>query len=78
MADEALPAGPIRMLRLRQVCEVTGLGKTMIYELQAQDDFPKRVHLTACSVGWVESEVQAWLARRISASRRDSGRLTVR
>ncbi len=59
---------PIRMLRLVQVIDVTGLGKTKIYELQAEGNFPMRVKITAHSVAWIEEEVQAWLARRIEAS----------
>lgn len=57
---------PIRILRLAQVIEVTGLGKTKIYELQASGQFPMRVQITTHSVGWVEEEVQAWLTRRIA------------
>lgn len=60
--------GPIRMLRLSQVIAVTGLGKTKIYELQAEGHFPMRVKLTAHSVAWIEEEVQGWLAQRIAAS----------
>jgi prophage regulatory protein len=56
--------GPKRMLRLRRVLDITGLGKTTIYQLQADGNFPKRVQLTAHSVAWVEEEVLAWLARR--------------
>ena len=59
---------PIRMLRLPQVIDATGLGKTKIYELQAEGDFPMRVKITAHSVAWVEEEVQAWLAARIQAN----------
>jgi predicted DNA-binding transcriptional regulator AlpA len=59
---------PIRMLRLPQVIDATGLGKTKIYELQGQGDFPMRVKITAHSVAWVEEEVQAWLASRIQAN----------
>ena len=55
---------PIRMLRLAQVINMTGLGKTKIYELQAEGSFPMRVKITAHSVEWIEDEVQAWLARR--------------
>ena len=55
---------PIRMLRLDQVREMTGLGKTKIYELQAAGDFPMRVKITARSVAWVEE--QAGLARPAS------------
>ena len=57
---------PIRMLRLAQVIDATGLGKTTIYELQAEGTFPRRVKITSHSVGWVEAEVQAWLASRIN------------
>jgi prophage regulatory protein len=64
------PSGrrPIRMLRLPQVIDATGLGKTKIYELQGQGDFPMRVKITAHSVAWVEEDVQAWLAARIQAN----------
>jgi prophage regulatory protein len=68
----ALP-GPIRILRLGQVKQMTGLGKTKIYELQAQEDFPKRVQLTGHSVGWIEAEIQAWLQGRVAARRDTSG-----
>lgn len=56
---------PIRILRLPQVISSTGLCRSKIYELQAEGDFPMRVKLTSRSVGWLEPEVQAWLARRI-------------
>jgi prophage regulatory protein len=56
------------MLRLLEVIEVTGLGKTKIYELQAEGSFPMRVKITSHSVAWIEEEVQAWLAHRIEAS----------
>ena len=41
---------PLRMLRLPQVLDVTGLRKTLIYELEAAGDFPARVKLTANTV----------------------------
>lgn len=57
---------PIRILRLAQVIDTTGLGRSKIYQLQAHGNFPKRVKIASRSVGWVEAEVQAWLARRIA------------
>jgi prophage regulatory protein len=59
-------SAPIRILRLAQVIDMTGLGKTKIYELQAQGSFPKSVRITAHTVGWVEQEVQAWLTGRLA------------
>lgn len=61
---------PIKLLRLPQVMEMTGLRKTKIYELHAEGAFPQRVKITGHSVGWVEAEVQAWLARRVMSSAR--------
>ena len=67
--DQGLPENRrIRMLRLPQVIDATGLGKTKIYELQAEGNFPLRIKITAHSVAWVEADVQAWLAARIQTS----------
>jgi prophage regulatory protein len=67
--DSQLPGiRRIRMLRLPQVIDATGLGKTKIYELQGQGEFPMRVKITAHSVAWVEEDVQAWIAARIQAN----------
>ena len=59
-------AAQIRILRLAQVIERTGLKKTKIYELQSEAQFPMRVKITARAVGWIEQEVQAWLSGRVS------------
>jgi prophage regulatory protein len=63
---------PIRLLRLPQVIDATGLGKTTIYALQVEGDFPMRVKITAHSVAWVEEEVQAWLTARIERARSET------
>jgi prophage regulatory protein len=58
-----------RALRLRQVCQLTGLGRSMIYQMQAEGRFPHHIKLGERAVGWLESEVRDWLATRIKASR---------
>jgi prophage regulatory protein len=63
---------PIRMLRLPQVLDATGLGKTTIYELQGRGEFPMRIKITAHSVAWIEEEVQTWIARRVEKGRPES------
>jgi prophage regulatory protein len=68
-SESSVPASstaPIHILRLTQVIERTGLKKTKIYELQSEGQFPMRVKITAHAVGWIEHEVQAWLAERIA------------
>ena len=66
--DSPMQTQRIRLLRLAQVMEVTGLKRTKIYALQAQGDFPMRVQITPSCVGWIEHEVQAWIAKRVTAS----------
>ena len=41
----------------------------MIYEMQAEGRFPRRIKLGERAVGWLESEVRDWLATRIEISR---------
>lgn len=57
---------PLRLLRLEQVGEMTGLRRSMVYQLEAAGGFPRRVKLATRAVGWVESEVRAWIAARIA------------
>ena len=76
-ADAALsaPSIPIKVLRLPDVCKVTGLRRAMIYRLQSQQRFPHSISITDHAVGWIEREVQAWLEQRLAA-RREPGMAT--
>lgn len=57
------------MLRLPQVMRMTGLCRTMVYELEAAGRFPRRVKIGERAVAWVQAEVQAWNAERVARSR---------
>lgn len=59
----------IQILRLPDVCRTTGLGRSMIYQLEAERRFPRRVRIGARAVGWIESEVQSWLRERVMQAR---------
>jgi len=59
----------VQILRLPQVCKVTGLGRSMIYQLEAERRFSSRVRISVRAVGWVESEVRRWLADRVEHHR---------
>jgi prophage regulatory protein len=67
LSEPATERSPMRMLRLSQVVEKTGLGKTSIYELQKEGRFPRGVNLTGHSVRWIEAEVETWLTRQAQA-----------
>jgi prophage regulatory protein len=57
---------PIKILRMAQTEEKTGLGRTQIGELVKQDLFPNPVPLTKRTSGFIESEVENWLEGRKS------------
>jgi prophage regulatory protein len=56
---------PLRILRLSEVKHRTGFGTSTIYLKMSRGEFPRQVPLGDAAVGWVESEVQAFLQRRI-------------
>jgi prophage regulatory protein len=68
-ANRTADTTTIRILRLPDVCRVTGLSRAMIYRLQGQRKFPESVKLTEHAVGWIASEVEAWLLGRAAARR---------
>jgi prophage regulatory protein len=68
-ARELVKDGPIKVLRLPQVCDLTGLCRSMIYQMEADERFPQRVKIGIRAVGWLEGEIQAWLIVRVQRSR---------
>ena len=70
------PANSLAILRRREVEARTGLGCSTIYDGIKAGTFPAPIQLGPKSVGWVESEINAWLAARIAA--RDATRSTSR
>ena len=58
-----------RILRLPNVCSLTGFGRSMIYQMEAEHRFPRRIKIGDRAVGWIESEVQEWVQQRIESSR---------
>ncbi|MDN3234320.1 AlpA family transcriptional regulator [Pseudomonas sp. WAC2] len=62
-----------RILRIKQLTERIGLGRSTIYDrMDVQSPrydatFPKPIKLGAAAIGWIESEITAWIEQRISA-----------
>jgi prophage regulatory protein len=66
------------VLRLPEVIRRVGLSKSSIYNRIAAGAFPSGFSLGPQSRGWLESEIEEWIADR-AATRRDSEHLaTVR
>ena len=59
------------ILRLPRVSEITGLGRSSIYDAIQRGEFPRPLKLGMRASGWRMSEVQQWIARQ--TARRDQG-----
>ena len=58
------------ILRLPRLTAKVGKCRSGIYAAMAQGQFPKPIKIGARSVGWLEAEVDAWIADQIELSRR--------
>ena len=56
----------IKILRLPAVEAKSGLKRDSIYRLAKLGQFPKPVKISQWASGWVESEIDAYLAGRIA------------
>ena len=64
-----------RVLRMKQLREKLNLAQSTIYEMVNGGDFPPPFSLGAgAAKGWLESEVDAWLAKRAADSRKGAAR----
>ena len=54
----------MKVLRTRDVADVTGLSRVTIWRLERAGDFPERIRLGQNSVGWFQDEIEAWLTNR--------------
>ncbi len=55
---------PDRIIRSKEVQEITGLSRTTIWRMERTNEFPARVSLGVGSVGWKFSEVNSWVNNR--------------
>lgn len=53
-----------RILRLPAVIERVGLSRSAIYARMAKGQFPRPLRIGARAVGWLEADIDEWLATR--------------
>jgi len=54
------------VLRGRAVTAKVGLSRSTIYSLMKAGSFPKPIHLSPRTSGWLESDINAFIQSRIS------------
>jgi prophage regulatory protein len=59
-----------RIVRFRELRQMTGLGRTTVWEMERAGTFPRHVNLTQSRlprVGWYFDEVAQWIESRRTA-----------
>jgi prophage regulatory protein len=58
-AESRDPSLPI-FLRVQTVVRMTGLARSTIYEMMAEERFPKQVRIGARAVAWRRADIFEW------------------
>lgn len=53
-----------KILRKCEVRKIVGLSDATLWRMEKARKFPTRLRLGAGAVGWLESEIQEWIAAR--------------
>ena len=53
-----------RMIKMAEVCQLTGLSKSTVYRLMNQRRFPQRRYCSERGARWSLREVMAWIDAR--------------
>jgi prophage regulatory protein len=57
------------IIRLPKTLQKTELSRSTIYSLVSRGEFPKQIKFSPRTMGFIESEIDAWITARITASR---------
>ena len=63
-ASAASQTSPPVFLRMPDVMRVTGLARSTVYRLMAEDGFPAPCRLGRRAVGWRSDDIARWSAAR--------------
>ena len=61
------------ILRLKHVKARTGLSRSTIYQRIKEGSFPAQVSLGPRAVGWLETDIGAWIEHQVKLSRATRG-----
>lgn len=56
----------MRLMKIKEVMQVTTLARATVYKYMELGSFPKPVSLGGRAVAWVADEVEDWVAQRIA------------
>lgn len=60
----------MKILRLNDVKEITGLSRSSIYLMIKRNEFPQNIALNNYrAVGWLDKDIQDWIEKKITSSK---------
>lgn len=54
-----------KIMRLPRVLDTVGRSRAALYRLIAVGEFPRPIRVGPQAVGWLSSEIEAWINKRI-------------
>jgi prophage regulatory protein len=61
---DRIPEPQGRILRAKDVMRMIGLSRSTIWRLEHEGKFPKRANIGGNAVGWLDTEIRAWIDNR--------------
>ena len=58
----------MKIIRVRGVLAMTGIGRTTLWKLCKSGDFPAPLQLSEKCIGWRVAEIQQWIESRPKAA----------
>lgn len=56
----------MRLIKIKEVMDITGLGSSSVYQFAKDGAFPKQVRLGPRASAWLESEVHDWIMEKLA------------
>jgi prophage regulatory protein len=59
-----MDAPKTRILPLQIVLRMVPISRTSIWRLEREGKFPKHVQVSVNRIGWIEGDIEAWIAEK--------------
>ncbi len=62
----------MRLIRLKEVINLTGLGRSSIYKFMMEGHFPQSISLGERAIAWDENEIDEWILSKVEGRNKAS------